>query len=56
MSADAAAEPGVPVDVEPSYIPPAGEKSVAKEVEKRAPSGLLDVVSKPDRIILRLNK
>jgi hypothetical protein len=56
MSADAAAEPGVPVDVEPSYIPPAGEKSVAKEVEKRAPSGLLDVLSKPDRIILRLNK
>jgi hypothetical protein len=56
MSADAAAEPGVPVDVEPSYIPPAGEKSVAKEVEKRAPSGLLNLLSKPDRIILRLNK
>jgi hypothetical protein len=56
MSADAAAEPGVPVDVEPSYIPPAGEKSVAKEVEKKAPAGLLDVLSKPDRIILRLNK
>jgi len=57
MSADAAAEPGVPVEnTEPSYIPPAGEKSVAKEVEKRAPSGLLDIASKPDRIILRLNK
>lgn len=56
MSADAAAEPGVPVETEPSYIPPAGEKSVAKEVEKRAPSGLINIASKPDKIILRLNK
>lgn len=52
---DAAAEPGVPVENQASSIPPAGEKSVAKEVQKRAP-GLVALARTPDKILLRLNK
>jgi hypothetical protein len=52
---DAAAEPGAPVDTTKN-IPPASEKSISKEVQKRAPNSVLRVASTPDQVILRLNK
>lgn len=52
---DAAAEPGAPADTT-NNIPSANEKSVAREVQKRAPNSLLDLARTPDKIILRLNK
>ena len=52
---DAAAEPGAPADTTKN-IPAANEKSVAREVQKKAPSSLLNLASTPDKIILRLNK
>lgn len=52
---DPAAEPGVPAENHPSTIPPAAEKSVSAEVQKRAPS-LVNLARTPDKILLRLNK
>lgn len=49
-------EPGAPIEEKSTSIPPASDKSVAKEVEKRAPAKLVDLARKPDRILLRLNK
>lgn len=53
---DPTAEPGVPVENQADSIPPAGEKSVAREVEKRAPPRLLEIAKVPDSILLRLSK
>lgn len=52
---DPAGEPGVPAENHPTSIPPASEKSVAAEVQKRAPK-LVDLARTPDKVILRLNK
>lgn len=52
---DPAAEPGVPAENQPSSIPPAAEKSVSAEVQKRVPS-LVNLARTPDKILLRLNK
>ena len=53
---DPAGEPGVPAENHPTSIPSASDKSVAEEVQKRAPPKLLDIARTPDKIILRLNK
>ena len=50
-----AAEPGVPSDGVKS-IPPAQEKSIAKEIERKMPAKATSLLATPDRIILRLNK
>lgn len=52
---DPAGEPGVPAENNPSSIPPAAEKSVSAEVQKRAPT-LVSLARTPDKILLRLNK
>lgn len=56
IMSDAAAEPGVPVENQASSIPPAGENSIAKEVQSRVPARLLELARTPDKILLRLNK
>ena len=48
-------EPGAPSDGS-KRIPPAQEKSIAKEVERRMPPKATSLLATPDRIILRLNK
>lgn len=50
-----ASQPGAPSDGA-QQIPPASEKSVAKELDKRVPKEVKSAMATPDRIILRLNK
>ncbi|RMY64615.1 hypothetical protein D0863_09695 [Hortaea werneckii] len=52
---DPTAEPGAPADVS-SNIPPAGEKSLTAEAQRRVPNKLVAMAATPDRILLRLNK
>ncbi|KAK5684966.1 hypothetical protein LTS10_003041 [Elasticomyces elasticus] len=53
---DPTTEPGAPSGGVSSEIPPAQEKSVAAETNKRAPPSLLRLAATPDRVILRVNK
>jgi hypothetical protein len=50
-----ASQPGAPAEPV-TNLPPASEKSVAKEVQKRVPGNIAKALATPDRILLRLNK
>lgn len=50
-----ASQPGAPSDGA-QKLPPASEKSVAKELDKRVPQEVKGIFATPDRILLRLNK
>lgn len=50
-----ASQPGAPADGAQN-IPPASEKSVAREMEKKVPAKVTSALATPDAILLRLNK